>query len=164
MKRSGPPPKPRAQRVLEGNPSGRKLPPDVRPNNEVEMPPHLQGDAAAEWRRVSLELRRLGLLTTLDRAALAAYCQCWARWLEAEKQLRCYGAIVKSPTGYPMQSPYLAIAQGSMKLMQSFLLEFGMSPAARTRVDIEEPPPPDPRLTVLDGKGPSSRFFRDGGE
>ena len=163
MKRSGPPPKPRATRVLEGNPSGRKLPPDIRPSDDVEIPEFLQGDAKREWNRVSVELRRLGLLTMLDRACLAGYCQSWARWIDAEKHLRRYGAIVKSPTGYPMQSPYLAIAQAAMKSMQSFLLEFGMSPAARTRVETDDPPAPGPRppLTVVDGTKSPDRFFRD---
>lgn len=152
-------PKPRSLRVLEGNPGKRPLPPDLAPQGDAEMPKHIQGEAKAEWDRVIGELRRLGLATSLDRAALAGYCQSWARWVDAERQLRRYGAIVKSPSGYPMQSPYLGMANMALKQMREFLVEFGMSPAARTRVATDEPPL-HPKPSGTEGKAPW-RFFRD---
>jgi P27 family predicted phage terminase small subunit len=151
-------PKPRKLRLLEGNPGKRPLPPDISPAGDVTMPPHIQGEAKLEWERVIGELRRLGLATMLDRAALAGYCQSWARWIEAEQQLKRYGAIVKAPTGYPMLSPYLHVANMALKQMREFLVEFGMSPAARTRVEIDGDP--TPVLTAIDGKR-AGRFFRD---
>jgi P27 family predicted phage terminase small subunit len=47
----------------------------------------------------------LRLLTNLDRAALAAYCGAYALWAEATAQIQKYGAMIKSPTGFPIQSP-----------------------------------------------------------
>jgi phage terminase small subunit len=47
----------------------------------------LSAEAKIEWRRVARALHRLGLLTSVDRAALAAYCQAYARWRQAEKAL-----------------------------------------------------------------------------
>jgi Phage terminase, small subunit len=44
-------------------------------------------------------------LTTLDRAALAAYCGAYALWVEATEAIQKYGTMVKSPSGYPIQSP-----------------------------------------------------------
>lgn len=158
MKR-GPRPKPRARRVLEGVPGHRRLPPDITPTGDAEMPRHLAGEAKTEWERVIGELRRLGLATSLDRAALAGYCQSWARWVEAERQIRRYGAIIKSPSGFPMQSPYLGVANMALKQMREFLVEFGMTPAARTRVESEEVPAP-PLSVVPGGKSPA-RFFKD---
>ena len=38
-------------------------------------PPHLNPPAATEWRRIAKALQQAGVLTTFDRAALAAYCQ-----------------------------------------------------------------------------------------
>jgi len=94
----------------------------------------------------------------LDRAAFTAYCVSWSRWLEAETYLRKYGAIVKSPTGYAMMSPYLYVATGAMKAMHDFLSDFGMSPASRTRVD-----PDNEALSLPSPKptGQAGRFFRD---
>ncbi|MBI5285340.1 MAG: phage terminase small subunit P27 family [Chloroflexi bacterium] len=97
-------------------------------------PPHLQGEARKEWSRVGKKLLAYGLVTEIDRSALAIYCQAWARWVEAEQQLGKYGTVIKSPTGYPMQSPYLAIANKAMEQMAKILVEFGMSPSSRSRV------------------------------
>jgi P27 family predicted phage terminase small subunit len=83
---------------------------------------------------VSKELRAMGLLTKVDRAALALYCDAWGRWVEALEALRRYGVMVKSPSGFPMQSPYLAVANKAMEQMRLLLGEFGMSPSSRTRV------------------------------
>ena len=45
-----------------------------------------------------------------------------------------YGAVIKAPSGFPVQSPFLAIANKAHEQMVKLLTEFGMTPAARTRV------------------------------
>jgi P27 family predicted phage terminase small subunit len=134
----GPPPKPRALRVLEGNPAKRPLPPDIKPDVGISMPKHLTGAAKAEWARVVPQLRRLGLVGGLDRAVVSMYCVAWGRWLVAEGQLKRFGEVIKSPTGYPMQSPYLAIANTAINQMRALGAELGLSPASRTRVQADE--------------------------
>jgi len=62
-------------------------------------------EARKEWRRLSKELAELRLLTEIDRGMLAAYCQAHALWVEAVASIERYGTMVKSPNGYPMQSP-----------------------------------------------------------
>ncbi len=74
------------------------------------------------------------MLTVLDRAALSAYCQAWGRWIEAEERLRQHGVIVRSPNGFPVQSPYLAVANKAMAQMSKLLVEFGLSPSSRSRI------------------------------
>ena len=61
-------------------------------------------------------------------------------------QIQKYGAMVKSPTGYPIQSPYLAIANRQAELMMRIASEFGFTPASRSRISV---PPPD-QLPLLD--------------
>ena len=79
-------------------------------------------------------------MTSIDRPALAAYCQAWERWVEAEKHISDDGMTEVSPNGYLMQSPYVGIANRAMDQMRKFLIEFGMTPAARSRVRINPPP------------------------
>jgi P27 family predicted phage terminase small subunit len=50
------------------------------------------------------------LLTNLDRAALAAYCGAYAMRAEATEAIQKCGSMVKSPSNYPNQSPYVPIA------------------------------------------------------
>jgi P27 family predicted phage terminase small subunit len=115
-------------------------------------PRHLNAEAKAEWKRISLELHQLGLLTEIDRAALAMYCQCWGRWRYAEEKLKDEKLlIVKAPTDQPMQNPWLQIANRAMRQMQSLLSEFGMSPSSRSRVATGEPPAHDPFDELLRG-------------
>ena len=99
-----------------------------------QCPSHLSGEAKREWRRMARDLAQLGLLSRIDRGALALYCQAWGRWVEAEEALKRHGTMVKSPNGFPMQSPYLAVANKAMEQMRAMLTEFGMSPSSRTRV------------------------------
>jgi P27 family predicted phage terminase small subunit len=137
--RSGRKPKPTHLKVLEGNPGKRPLnrnEPKPRPAVPT-CPRHLSAEAKREWRRVTPLLDTLGLLTEIDRAALAMYCEAWNRWVDAEEALKEYGVMVKSPNGFPMQSPYLAVANKAMEQMRALLAEFGMSPASRTRISVD---------------------------
>jgi P27 family predicted phage terminase small subunit len=80
----------------------------------------------------------MGVLTVADRAALAAYCQAWARWVEAEEKLKETPMLMKTPSGYVQQSPWLSIANKQMELMCRYMSELGLTPVARTRLARDE--------------------------
>jgi len=71
----------------------------------------------------------LRLLADLDRAGLAAYCGAYALWAEAIVQIEKYGAIIKSPQGFPIQAPSLAIANRQAEIMMRIASEFGFKQA-----------------------------------
>jgi phage terminase small subunit len=82
-------PKPTHLKLIEGN-RGK------RPINRKEAktipalpdpPPHLTADGLEEWRRVAGWLHKIGLLSEVDRAALAAYAQAYGRWVQAERAI-----------------------------------------------------------------------------
>jgi P27 family predicted phage terminase small subunit len=112
---------------------GEVLPP-VRSTRLPSCPPHLSPAAAAEWRRLAKALQQAGVLTGFDRAALAAYCQAYGRWVEAEEHLRVSPTLYKTPSGYVQQSPWLGIANKQLELMGRYMVELGLTPAARSRV------------------------------
>ena len=67
----------------------------------------------------------------------AGYCVAYSRWVEAERAVKKYGTIVKSPEkGFPMKSPYLCVAESSMEQMRKLLIEFGLTPSSRSRVKV----------------------------
>jgi len=99
-----------------------------------KAPTHLSDAAKSEWRRTGKRLLTLGLVTELDGAAFGAYCQSYGRWAEAEEQLRKFGTVIKAPSGFLVQSPYLAIANRAMEQMMKAPIEFGMTPSSRSRV------------------------------
>jgi P27 family predicted phage terminase small subunit len=129
-------PKPTRLKVLTGNPGKHPLN-EREPEPEPaipDCPPELGAVAKQEWGRLAGELGKLRILTNLDRAALAAYCGAYALWIEAIEQIEKYGSMVKSPSGYPQQSPYLAIANRQVELMMRIASEFGFTPASRSRI------------------------------
>ena len=80
----GPKPLPANVHMLHGNPSKKSLADltdDLQPEVEIpSLPKHLLPEAKKEWKRIASELLRYGLVSKLDRAALALYVQEWA-WL-----------------------------------------------------------------------------------
>jgi P27 family predicted phage terminase small subunit len=129
-------PKPTRLKLLTGNPGKRPMNEnEPRPEAAVpKCPPELSPLARQEWDRLVGELATLRMLTNLDRAALAAYCGAYALWAEAMEAIQKYGAMIKSPQGFPIQSPYLAIANRQAEIMMRIASEFGFTPASRSRI------------------------------
>lgn len=146
-------PKPTALKVLEGNPGKRPLNIDEpKPKKKApKCPSWLEPEAKKEWRRMSKTLEQIGVLTQVDGAAFAGYCQAYARWKEAEEFLTKHGTIFKTPSGYIQQVPQVSIAQTYLKIMKDFCSEFGLTPSARTRIkaDIETGKTDDPMEDIL---------------
>jgi P27 family predicted phage terminase small subunit len=125
---------------------------------------HLDSGAKKEWKRVSRELTTLGLLTSIDRAALAAYCAAYSRWSAAELSIQKFGTVIKSPkSGFPIQNPYVSVANTALDLMRKFASEFGMTPASRTRLSVEPQggEHQDPFTAFMQGIGATDEMTND---
>lgn len=155
MGKRGPAPKPTKLRVLEGNPGRRPLNPDepeptLLTDSNVPVPPEILLPAAAEeWRRVAPELCRLGLLSVLDLVPLAAYCQSYAHWLDAERWIAENGTtvVLRDKDGrvkYVQKAPQVGISEKALDKIKVFALQFGMTPSSRSGVSVKPP---------ADGKG-----------
>ena len=129
-------PKPTAIKALEGNPGKRSLNTgEPKPKKKApRCPSWLEEEAKKEWKRMSKQLEDLGILTEIDMAAFAGYCQAYARWKEAEEFITQHGTIVKTPSGYWQQVPQVSIAQTYLKIMNSFAEQFGLTPSSRSRI------------------------------
>lgn len=157
MGRRGPAPKPTNLKLLQGNPGKRQINKnEPKPTVEVELPKppaFLSRFAKAEWKRIVPELKKLGLLTVVDYMALAAYCQNYHRWVEAEKAIRVRGKFTyETDKGNLVQIPEVGIANQAMKLMKDFAKEFGLTPSSRTSLHLENPEDAkDPFMEFLSG-------------
>lgn len=128
-------PKPREFTVIDGGFAKAKPP---------TCPAHLNPTAKTEWKRLAQELFRKGVVGHADRSALAAYCQAYGRWVEAERKLAETPLLIKLPSGYIQQSPWLAIANKQLEIMHKFMAELGLSPVSRSRVSIKRDIGPKP--------------------
>jgi len=135
-------PKPIELKRIEGNPGKRPLPEEIKPSiGETTCPTHLSETAKKEWIRIVPELLNLGLLTNIDRAALAAYCQAFGRWVDAENVINEKGVLYKTAAGNVITSPMLWVANKAMEQMHKFLTEFGLTPSSRARIAGGNSPP-----------------------
>jgi P27 family predicted phage terminase small subunit len=157
----GRPAKPAELHLLHGDPSklgkgklAALLDEAVRPPVEIpDAPSVLSKDALEEWNRIAPHLAKLGLISQIDRAALAAYCTAWGDYVWAERRIGDLnkeakktgdktgerGRIWDTPSGYKQMSVPLQIRNRALEMMAKFLNEFGMSPAARSRVTPSDP-------------------------
>jgi P27 family predicted phage terminase small subunit len=143
----GPPPTPTYLKLLRGNPGKRPInkrePQPKIPASAPEPPSFLSEYAVEEWRRVAPEAHALHLLSNLDRACFAAYCECFARWRTAEEALALMaandpvmqGLLVKGKRGTVIENPLVYISRQAARDMVRFASEFGFSPAARSRIN-----------------------------
>jgi P27 family predicted phage terminase small subunit len=82
-------------------------------------------------------LHTLGILTRIDRAVLAAYCQTWSRWVKLEAIVQRVGeTILDKDTGRLYTNPYLTALNQALRQMLSFGSELGLTPASRTRLSV----------------------------
>ena len=132
--------------------------PDALPR----CPAHLTPVAAKEWRRLAGPLHKMGVISTTDRAALAAYCQAWARWVEAEEKLQETPMLIRTPSGYAQQSPWLSIANKQMELMGKYMAELGLTPVARARLPERDRRDADSIITQIIFQSPDVKPKRIG--
>ncbi len=143
MSRAGRPSLPANVHLLRGDPSkkGAAGLAEASRGPKVELPacPAFLGQMARqEWKRIAPHLRTAGLVTQLDRAALAGYCQAWGEW--AQLELRCRdllkdkgadGLIDRTPSGYRQVSALAQARDRAFDRMLRSAREFGLSPASR---------------------------------
>ncbi len=141
----GRPRKPTKLHLINGNPS--KLDLDERLRKEPQprpsipkWPTWLNKHAKKEWKRVVPMLDELGLLTEIDMAALAAYCQSYARWKQAEELVEEHGLTYvhtnKGGEDNDTARPEVAIAHKYLDKVKAFATEFGLTPSSRTRIEV----------------------------
>lgn len=160
----GPKPQPKKVHELKGNPGKRNLARMAGETVPVEVPPcpeHVEANkvAAAEWKSITGELFRLGLISKVDKAALAVYCLAYARWVRAEKKLAELdddGLIQTTPNGYQQIGVWVQISNRQVELMHKMMAEFGMTPSARVRVDV------NPQMDMF-GNGEKDEDKKSGG-
>lgn len=137
-------PTPTALKLVKGNPGKRALPKNeaVVALSEPTPPAFLCDDAKVEWGRVVSMLYAAGLMTELDRAALAAYAAAYGRWAQAERAINRMAAedelnaalVTTTTSGNAIQNPLVGIANKAKADMVRYAVEFGMTPSARSRV------------------------------
>ena len=107
-----------------------------------KMPSHLSPEARREWRRILPLLEERNVLSRADSTALGIYCETFARWVAAKKQISEEGITKVTQAldrnGSPITStkihPALKIAENCERSLRACLREFGLTPQSREKV------------------------------
>ena len=147
MARRGPAPTPTAILKLRGSRRAEGRGSEVAgPSGTPTCPDWLDDEAKAAWRHLVPMLKRMGVLTRIDRNALTRYCSEWSRWRKMEAFIAEHGPVytLKDEAGKircVQQFPQVSIANKLAINLTRLEQEFGMTPAARTRIHINSPQP-----------------------
>ena len=133
-----------------------KKPRDQEPQPEEKMPKcpkHLDDMARKEWRRAGKILQSIGLMTELDMAVLAGYCDAFSQWGEATEKVHETGLVYKKKDGSPALNPYLKVAKEAYERMMRAAVLLGLSPSSRVNLKVENPKPASKAEKFMARKG-----------
>lgn len=100
-----------------------------------DEPDDLSERALNEWRRVASEMAALKVIAEQDRAAVYQYARLWQQWREALDDVEEWGQILtKAESGDRYENPASRLAGRLADQLHKYLCQFGLTPAARTRV------------------------------
>lgn len=129
------------------------------PIEAPKCPAFLTADAKAEWKRIAEDLVSLRVLSNLDRAELAVYCQAWADWKRAREKIAELGEkgfVENTPSGYKQIAAWMQLANRAEERMRTAGASFGLNPSARSRIT---PQSPQGELFPNEEKDKAAKYF-----
>ena len=139
---------PTALRLVKSNPGKRPMParepkaPPISADNIPPPPEVMSPYAAGAWRRLAPLLAGMGVLTEADLIAFERLCECYAEVQTARDAIAAAGGATyetttdKGDTMYRSRPEAAAMADADRRL-KTWLTEFGLTPAARSRVSVQ---------------------------
>lgn len=135
-------PKPTALKLVTGNPGKRAInKKEPKPKRVIpSCPAHLDDAGKVAWGRLTVLLDRMGVLTEADSLALERLCDCYADILECrvliERDGRTYTTLDQNSNTLIKNNPAVNQLRAADAQFKSYLIEFGLTPAARTRLKV----------------------------
>lgn len=132
--------KPTSLKVVEGNRGKRgtnKQEPDPEYLNDLTAPAFLSAGAVDVWNEIVRDLRNARLLTKLDVPMLSLGCEALARYRKLTAEIDAECKSIGSEEEKKDKWMATTIQSMSFKQAMAVMQQFGMSPAARTRIAIQ---------------------------
>jgi len=135
-------PKPTKLKLVTGNPGKRKLnEKEPKPAREIPSPPsHLTDWGKTAWGRLTVLLDGMGVLTVADTMALERLCDLYAEILHLRQLIEIEGRTYTTKTQMGdfliKANPAVSMLADADRRFKSYLVEFGLTPAARTKVHV----------------------------
>ena len=134
MGKRGPAPMPTPLKLLRGETRSSRLNRDApKPRGDKPVMPSDMTDAAKRvWRRQMAGMGELGVLTSVDRDSLRAYCEAVSRYETAASLLEQSGPLVRGARqGELVKNPLHQVVRDNAMLIRLFARDLGFVPSAR---------------------------------
>ena len=138
--------KPTAAKILNG--SAKVNPGRINKNEPdhllepAQCPPHLDDIAKQEWAFMVAVLDGMGLFSKSYRAALEIYCESYSNYRRALDAVSKYGQVLVSKkvdgTIDVRRNPFSMEVHKYKDECKAFLIEFGLTPSAKTKVTADQ--------------------------
>jgi P27 family predicted phage terminase small subunit len=138
-------PTPTAVLKLRGSWRAKTRKGEPQPEKKVpDCPDWISAEAKSAWEQLIPQLEQMGVLTRIDGFALTVLCQTWAEWKKSSEFVAKHGVAypIKDDEGnitYFQQFPQVAIMHKTAATLDKYFASFGMDPAARSRITVNEP-------------------------
>ncbi len=138
-------PTPTHLKLVLGNPGKRRTnaarEPTPARTGAIEPPAYLTPGATEAWRRLAPVLSAMGVLTVADGMAFESLCEAYADVRAARAAIEVHGDTVYETRNIQdgvMRRPHPEVAQlaEAEKRLRGLLGEFGLTPAARSKVSL----------------------------
>jgi P27 family predicted phage terminase small subunit len=131
-------PKPTEVKQKQGNPGRRPLNTSSPVfDGTASAPKWMDGFARTEWKRIHPQLKANKMITKADRSALVGYCLAFSLARRAHEYLLGEESLhVETAQGGQKQRPEVATLLSALDSCRKFMIEFGMTPAARARITL----------------------------
>jgi P27 family predicted phage terminase small subunit len=136
-------PTPTHLKLVTGNPGKRPLNrQEPTPQRSLPSPPaYLSKDACAAYGRLSVLLDGMGVLTEADALALARLADLQEEIASlrqtVEREGRVYETTTETGSTIFRPRPEVAMLADADRRFRAYLIEFGLTPAARSKVRME---------------------------
>lgn len=146
--------KPTQAKIIQGTFRKDRAPkkePEPKPISLIPRPPsHLSKYAKKAWKALAEELVEKGILTVIDTLALQVCCEAYGQYRLAYEAVfrpidrktgkrgkRTFAEYMKGENS--QTTPEYAAMNKAWATFKSYLAEFGLTPASRTKLEIVEP-------------------------
>lgn len=156
----GRPATPAQLKVIEGNFRADRH--SHGPVVEIGLPPcpkWLPRRARKHWDQLGAELVKVGLISVVDGSAFTLHCDSFGKYQEATEKLKTLQDLQdETPNGLMIQSALFTIRNKLWDQVLSSAKEFGLTPAARSKVQASPQETLDFGDDGSDSAGPAKYF------
>jgi P27 family predicted phage terminase small subunit len=144
----------KAATELKGNPRNLPVVKDHPKTGKAKPDPPTWLDATgkAYWRRVVPVLVEAGLFQAGDEESLAIMCQAYSDYRDCLDKLHAEGKVVETATGTIKANPLVAMAKTYADTHTRLSGEFGLTPAARSKMTLDPVEEADPLDAFIERK------------